>query len=99
MKGESLLTLEEKIELRQLNQKCMRLETRIRELEAKWQIEFVTPKELSMILGCSLNNIYIKIRQGKIKAVHIGRSCRIPMNQFQKQEQSSAIKQKVFHVI
>lgn len=90
------MTLEEKIEMRQLNQKCMRLETRIMELETARQIEFVTPKELSIILGCSMNNIYIKIRQGKIKAVHIGRSYRIPMNQFQKQEQSSTIKQKVF---
>ena len=93
------MTLEEKIELRQLNQKCMGLETRIMELETKRQIEYVTPKELSLILDCSLNNIYIKIRQGRIKAIHIGRSYRIPMNQFQTQGQSSTIKQKVFHII
>lgn len=88
------MTTEEKIELHLLKQKYSALETRIGELESKENKEYVTPKELAQILGCSLNHIYIKIRQGKIKTVSIGRSYRIPMNQFQ--NPTEKLKQKIF---
>lgn len=76
------MTPNEKIEFKSLEQKYTQLETRITALEATIPQEYVTPKELADILNCSLNNIYIKIRQEKIKAIPLGRSYRIPMNQF-----------------
>lgn len=68
--------------------------TRIGELESKENKKYVTPKELAQILDYSLNHIYIKIRQGKIKTVSIGRSYRIPMNQFE--NPAEKLKQKIF---
>lgn len=56
---------------------------------------FVTPSELSEILKCSKNHIYIQIRKGIIQAVTLGSAIRIPMSQFQqKTEQSVSRKVK-----
>lgn len=63
----------------------MTLEERIKRLEeqATNREEWVTPKELSEIMKCSTNNIYIKIRKGEIYATDkLGSIKRIPMSQF-----------------
>lgn len=45
--------------------------------------QWVSAKELSEIMGCSVNNIYIKIRKGEIFATDkLGSIPRIPMSQF-----------------
>lgn len=88
------MTLEEKIEFRALKQNYSLLEMRITALETAMNQEYVTPKELAKILNCSLNNIYIKIRQGKINAIPLGRSYRIPMRQFH--DPASDLKRRIF---
>lgn len=51
--------------------------------------KWVTPKELSKIMNCSVNNIYIKIRSGEIYATDkLGSILRIPLSQFYKKEDS-----------
>ena len=79
-----------------LNKKCLQLEERINQLECENKQVFVTPKELSEILRCSLNNVYIKIREGKIIAVPIGRSYRIPMEQFTTYTKEKQLKNRIF---
>lgn len=93
------MTLEEKIEFGFLKQKYSLLEMRITALENTSTQEYATPKELAKILNCSLNNIYIKIRQGRITVVPLGRSYRIPMSQFQKQDIQASLKQKIFQTL
>lgn len=93
------MTLEEKIEFGFLKQKYSLLEMRITAFENTSTQEYATPKELAKILNCSLNNIYIKIRQGRITVVPLGRSYRIPMSQFQKQDIQASLKQKIFQTL
>lgn len=49
------------------------LEEQVKELEKseKYQNEFVTPKDLVEIMGCSTDHIYKKIRKGYIKIVNL----------------------------
>lgn len=86
----------EKAEMRLLRRKCDQLEERLQKLETAGNKEFATPKEVADMLACSQNNIYIKIRQGKIKAVLLGRSYRIPLGQFQTQSPAEAMRHKIF---
>lgn len=95
----------------------MRIEDRIEKLEklvdklsnqisATKEDKWVTPSELAKTMGCSVNNIYLKIRSGEIYATDkLGTIKRIPMNQFYKDERVSrvfksnedkSIKEKVF---
>lgn len=84
----------------------MTLEERIKRLEeqATNREEWVTPKELSEIMKCSTNNIYIKIRKGDIYATDkLGSILRIPMSQFynEKEEvevfkETKSTKERVF---
>lgn len=84
----------------------MTLEERIKRLEeqATNKEEWVTPKELSEIMKCSTNNVYIKIRKGDIYATDkLGSILRIPMSQFynEKEEveaikEAKSIKERVF---
>lgn len=90
------MELETDILIRQLRQRCEYLEQRVSELERAKKREYLTPLELSQLFHCSLNNVYIKIRQGEIKALQIGRSYRIPMNQFEAVDSMAYVKQKIF---
>lgn len=84
----------------------MTLEERVERLEEQVtnKEEWVTPKELSEIMKCSTNNIYIKIRKGDIYATDkLGSILRIPMSQFynEKEEveaikEAKSIKERVF---
>lgn len=59
------------------------LRKKIYELENKQSERFVTAKELSEIMQCSINNVYVKIRSGEIFATDkLGSIPRIPMSQF-----------------
>lgn len=44
--------------------------------------KYVTPVELAAIMNCSKNHVYVQIRKGKIRAISVGASIRIPMSQF-----------------
>lgn len=70
------------------------------EHEEKW----VSAKELSEIMGCSVNNIYIRIRSGEIYASRKLGSPRIPLSQFYKTEEpvklessiTKSLKERIF---
>ena len=38
----------------------------------------ITPEEVDVMLGCGMNTTYKLLKSGKIKAMRIGRSWRIP---------------------
>lgn len=59
------------------------IEMRVRIDELLRMEHYVTPRELAKILRCSKNHIYIQIRSGTIKAVTVGAAIRIPMSQFE----------------
>ncbi len=71
------------------------LEIKEQELSRKIQIlenlkndQWVTPKQLSGIMNCSVNNIYIKLRSGEIYGTKkLGAILRIPMSQFYSEKQ------------
>lgn len=72
------MTIEDQIKelagkVEELTDKVARLER-----EEKW----VSVKELAEIMGCSANNIYIRIRSGEIYASRKLGSPRIPLSQF-----------------
>lgn len=59
------------------------LNDKVEYLESVNNDKWVTAKELSEIMNCSLNNIYIKIRAGEIFATDkLGSIPRIPLSQF-----------------
>jgi len=63
------------------------LSSKILYLEKINNDKWVSAKELAELMGCSTNNIYIKIRKGDIYATDkLGSIPRIPMSQFYKKE-------------
>ncbi len=82
----------------------MYLEERINKLEKQIQIltdkvahleheeKWVSAKELSEIMNCSVNNIYIRIRSGEIFASRQLGSPRIPLSQFYNKEEPEKLK-------
>jgi hypothetical protein len=77
------MCIEDRIE--ELENKTKQLTDKVQYLETVNQDKWVSAKELSEIMGCSLNNIYIKIRKGEIYATNkLGSMPRIPMSQFYK---------------
>ena len=73
--------IEERLELLELQNKELR--EKLEDLMSKQKERFVTAKELSEIMNCSVNNIYVKIRSGEIFATDkLGSIPRIPMSQF-----------------
>jgi excisionase family DNA binding protein len=73
--------IEERIE--ELEKLTKLLNEKIEYLESMNQDKWVSVKELAEIMGCSVNNIYIKIREGKIFATDkFGSTPRIPLSQF-----------------
>lgn len=82
--------IEERIE--QQEKLIEQLLARVEELEKREKPEeYVTPKQLAEMMNCSANTVYIKIRSGEIKAVHIGSNPKIPMNQFEITNQEQAV--------
>ena len=56
----------------------------------KVEEKYVTPQQLADIFQCSVNHIYIKIRDGSIKTVeNLGDLKRIPMSQFSNLEKGN----------
>ena len=82
--------LEERIE--KLEEPVKELSDKVEHLESVNHDKWVSAKELSMLMGCSTNNIYIKIRSGEIYATKkLGALPRIPLSQFYEQEQEKPI--------
>ena len=78
----------------ELTDKVARLER-----EEKW----VSVKELAEIMGCSTNNIYIRVRSGEIYASRKLGSPRIPLSQFYESDTSGkedpkkkSLKERIF---
>lgn len=65
------------------NQETLQIRTRpIEELKAK---EFLTVKEVAILLNCSLRTVYYSIEAGNIKAVNLGqRITRVQRSQLDK---------------
>lgn len=93
------MTIEDQIKelalkVEELTDKVARLER-----EEKW----VSVKELSEIMGCSANNIYIRVRSGEIYASRKLGSPRIPLSQFYKNDEPApeistkrSLKERIF---
>lgn len=93
------MTIEDQIKelagkVEELTDKVARLER-----EEKW----VSVKELAEIMGCSANNIYIRIRSGEIYASRKLGSPRIPLSQFYENTKSApedpkqkSLKERIF---
>lgn len=105
---ETNMGIEERIE--RLEQLTEQMEDRINYLESKNNDKWVSAKELAQIMGCSVNNVYIKIRAGEIYSTNkLGSIQRIPMSQFYKNEsvksepknsnENLTIKKKVFDFV
>lgn len=78
-----MMFIEERVEILELQNKELR--DIVDDLINKQNEEFVTAKELSEIMKCSINHIYSKIRSGEIFATDkLGSIPRIPMSQFYK---------------
>lgn len=100
--------IEERIE--KLEQLTEEMADKINYLEFRNNDKWVSAKELAQIMGCSVNNVYIKIRAGEIYATSkLGSIPRIPMSQFYKNEsvklepkkvnENLSIKEKVFGIV
>lgn len=76
------------MELMNLKLSVLELSRRIEKLEEDTP-RYVTPKELSVLMKCSVNHIYMKIREGKIRTVDIAGVRRIPIEQFNDRAASS----------
>lgn len=75
------MSTEERMAL--LEERFNELDKKCRQLELQNNDRWVTPKELSEIMKCSLNNVYIKLRAGEIYSTKkFGSIVRIPMSQF-----------------
>lgn len=61
------------------------LQSRVERLENR-HTKFVTPKELSKLMHCSVSHIYKSIQSGKIHTVDIAGIRRIPLSQFYKDD-------------
>jgi hypothetical protein len=90
--------IEERIlELEELTQI---LSDKIANLECVGNDKWVSAKELADIMGCTVNNVYIKIRSGKVYATNkLGSLPRIPMSQFYQRKEmikEPSIREKVF---
>jgi excisionase family DNA binding protein len=90
--------IDSRIEIKEIKQMLARIERRVCKLENQNTNEYATPDELADLLKTSPNNIYRKIRSGEIKAQKLGRSYRIPMNQFRhvKDKSNEDLKEKIF---
>lgn len=85
--------IEERIE--QLETICSDLIEKLEYAEAKYCDRFVSSKELAKIMGCSTNNIYLKVRNGDIFATKkLGSNRRIPLSQFYINEDEPIKKRK-----
>lgn len=86
--------IEQRIE--ELENLTKQLNDKVEYLEEVNHDKWVTAKELSEIMNCSLNNVYIKIRSGEIYATDkLGSIPRIPLSQFyinKKGEEKTTIK-------
>ncbi len=98
--------LEEQV--KQLTEDIKELTEKVKYLESVTNEKWVSAKELAEIMGCSVNNVYIRIRSGEIYATKILGSPKIPLSQFyepvkeekKKEEDMSnkAIKDRVFRL-
>ena len=77
--------LEERV--KQLEEQNKELVNRLAILEKGSTTRFVTAKELSEIMNCSIQNVHRKIRNGEIQVTRKLGDPRIPMNQFLEPEE------------
>ncbi len=66
----------------ELERQVTELTDKVAHLKSVNNDKWVSAKELSEIMGCSVNNIYIRIRSGEIYASRKLGSPRIPLSQF-----------------
>ena len=73
--------------IKQLEETVKQLTEKVKFMETQYKDRWVSAKELAEIMGCSTNNVYIKIRTGEIYATKkLGAIPRIPMSQFYKEK-------------
>ncbi|WP_395025328.1 helix-turn-helix domain-containing protein [Robinsoniella sp.] len=85
--------IEERISL--LEEENKRLQKAIDYLKSRADDGFFTPEEVAEKMKCSRNHIYDLIREGIIEtAPRIGKSIRIPMSQFYRNEQPVSISEE-----
>lgn len=77
--------LEERVE--HLEKENLDLRKRIESLEINGMDRFVSAGELAEIMGCSVNTVYVKIREGTIEATRRTGDHRIPMSQFYRKKE------------
>lgn len=71
------------------------LQSRVNYLESRGNDRFVSAKELAAMMGCSRNNVYLKIRNGNIFATKkLGDIPRIPLSQFYEEDMESKPKRR-----
>lgn len=66
----------------ELEKQVKELTDKVAHLESVNNDKWVSAKELAEIMGCSVNNIYIRIRSGEIYASRKLGSPKIPLSQF-----------------
>lgn len=82
--------LEERVE--HLEKENLDLRKRIESLENNGMDRFVSAGELAEIMGCSVNTVYVKIREGTIEATRRTGDHRIPMSQFYRKTEDKTVK-------
>jgi hypothetical protein len=87
------MCIEERIE--ELENLTKAMTEKIEYLESVNHDKWVSVKELADIMGCSANNIYIKIRSGEIYATFkLGSIPRIPLSQFYQPDRKALVQNK-----
>lgn len=87
--------LEERVE--HLEKENLDLRKRIESLENNGMDRFVSAGELAEIMGCSVNTVYVKIREGTIEATRRTGDHRIPMSQFYRKTENKEDKTVKIH--
>lgn len=82
--------LEERVS--QLEEQNKLLMLQLERLEKGGMTRFVSVKELAEIMGCSVQNVHRKIRNGEIQVTRKLGDPRIPMSQFMDVDNSQALK-------
>ena len=82
--------LEERVS--QLEEQNKLLMLQLERLEKGGMTRFVSVKELAEIMGCSVQNVHRKIRNGEIQVTRKLGDPRIPMSQFMDADNSQTLK-------
>lgn len=90
------MSIEERIKALEILNEELKLQ--MEQVKENYKDHFVSSQELAEIMGCSVNNVYIKVREGKILSTKRMGKARIPMSQFYdfdvKEEKSKKSKKK-----